>query len=75
MVAARTDAAASRSFPESVYRFRDAAEIAAALGATGFVDARSYERQHGDAGSRSRSPSVRRSVRLEDNSARSTLLD
>ena len=49
MIAARTDAAASRSFPDSVYRFRDAAEIAAALGATGFVDARSYERQHGDA--------------------------
>ena len=49
VVAARTDAAASRSFPESVYRFRDAAEIAAALGKTGFVDVRTYERQDGGA--------------------------
>jgi ubiquinone/menaquinone biosynthesis C-methylase UbiE len=49
VIAARTDAAASRSFPESVYCFRGTAEVAAALGKTGFVDARTYERQDGDA--------------------------
>ena len=49
MIAARTDAAASRSFPDSVYRFRDATEIAAALGATGLSMPDPTSGQDGDA--------------------------
>lgn len=43
----RTDAAAPRSFPASVYHFRDEVEVVDALRATGFSDARTYRREDG----------------------------
>src|SRR6185503_1480909 len=49
VIAYRTDPEAARSFPPAVYRFRDEAEVAAALGASGFTGIRTYRQENGGA--------------------------
>jgi hypothetical protein len=49
VVAHRTDEAARRSFPASVYSFRGEAEVADALRVSGFVDVRTCRRAEGSA--------------------------
>lgn len=49
MIAYRTDAAATQSFPASVYRFRDEAAVCDGLRASGFADVRTYRHEEASA--------------------------